>query len=95
MKTLLFFMSPYILEQKIVLVDDEDKDFFEEFNYTINGVCRMGLHLLEQYNDINKVIFKGPKDYTSRFLSDLQERANTKFTMRDIKFELKEQGERI
>ena len=95
MKTLLFFMSPFVLEQKIVLIDDKDKDFFKEFSSEINSIERIGLDLLEQYNDINKVIFKGPKDYTSRFLSDLQERANTKFTMRDIKFELREQGEHI
>ena len=95
MKTLLFFMSPFVLEQKIVLIDDEDKDFFKEFNCEINGIERTGLDLLEQYDNINKVVFKGPKEYTSRFLSSLQNKVNTKFTMRDIKFELREQGEHI
>ncbi len=95
MKTLLFFMSPFALEQKIVLIDDEDKDFFKEFSSEINSMENIGLDLLEQYDNINKIIFKGPKEYTSRFLSSLQNKVNTKFQMNDIKFELREQGEHI
>ena len=95
MKTLLFFMSPYILEQKIVLIDDEDKDFFKEFSSEINNMENISLDLLEKYDNINKIIFKGPKEYTSRFLSSLQNKVNTKFQMNDIKFELREQGEHI
>ena len=30
MKTLLFFMSPFVLEQKIVLIDDKDKDLIKQ-----------------------------------------------------------------
>ena len=45
--------------------------------------------------NVNKIIFKGPKEYTSRFLSSLQNKVNTKFQMNDIKFELREQGEHI
>ena len=48
-----------------------------------------------EYDNINKIIFKGPKEYTSRFLSSLQNKVNTKFQMNDIKFELREQGEHI
>ena len=95
MKTLLFFMSPFVLEQKIVLIDDKDKDFFKEFSSEINSMENIGLDLLEQYDNINKIIFKGPKEYTSRFLSSLQNKVNTKFQMNDIKFELREQGEHI
>ena len=95
MKTLLFFISPFALEQKIVLIDDEDKDFFKEFSSEINSMENIGLDLLEQYDNINKIIFKGPKEYTSRFLSSLQNKVNTKFQMNDIKFELREQGEHI
>ena len=95
MKTLLFFISPFALEQKIVLIDDEDKDFFKEFSSEINSMENIGLDLLEQYDNINKIIFKGPKEYTSRFLSSLQNKVNTKFKMNDIKFELREQGEHI
>ena len=95
MKTLLFFMSPFVLEQKIVLIDDKDKDFFKEFSSEINSMENIGLDLLEQYDNINKIIFKGPKEYTSRFLSSLQNKVNTKFKMNDIKFELREQGEHI
>ena len=95
MKTLLFFMSPFVLEQKIVLIDDKDKDFFKEFSSEINNMESISLDLLEQYDDINKVVFKGPKEYTSRFLSSLQNKVNTKFQMKDIKFELREQGEHI
>ena len=95
MKTLLFFISPFALEQKIVLIDDEDKDFFKEFSSEINSMENISLDLLEQYDNINKIIFKGPKEYTSRFLSSLQNKVNTKFQMNDIKFELREQGEHI
>lgn len=95
MKTLLFFMSPFVLEQKIVLIDDKDKDFFKEFSSEINNMESISLDLLEQYDDINKVVFKGPKEYTSRFLLSLQNKVNTKFQMKDIKFELREQGEHI
>ena len=95
MKTLLFFISPFALEQKIVLIDDEDKDFFKEFSSEINNMENISLKLLEQYDNINKIIFKGPKEYTSRFLSSLQNKVNTKFQMNDIKFELREQGEHI
>ena len=95
MKTLLSFISPFALEQKIVLIDDEDKDFFKEFSSEINSMENIGLDLLEQYDNINKIIFKGPKEYTSRFLSSLQNKVNTKFKMNDIKFELREQGEHI
>lgn len=95
MKTLLFFISPFALEQKLVLIDNEDKYFFKEFSSEINNMEGISIDLLEHYNDINKVIFKGPKEYTSRFLSSLQNKVNTKFTMRDIKFELREQGEHI
>ena len=95
MKTLLFFISPFALEQKIVLIDDEDKDFFKEFSSEINNMENISLNLLEQYDNINKIIFKGPKEYTSRFLSSLQNKVNTKFKMNDIKFELREQGEHI
>ena len=95
MKTLLFFISPFALEQKIVLIDDEDKDFFKEFSSEINNMDNISLNLLEQYDNINKIIFKGPKEYTSRFLSSLQNKVNTKFKMNDIKFELREQGEHI
>ena len=95
MKTLLFFISPFALEQKIVLIDDEDKDFFKEFSSEINNMENISLKLLEQYDNINKIIFKGPKEYTSRFLSSLQNKVNTKFKMNDIKFELREQGEHI
>ena len=95
MKTLLFFMSPFALKQKIVLIDDEDKDFFKEFSSEINNMEDISLDLLEQYDNINKIIFKGPKEYTSRFLSSLQNKVNTKFQMNDIKFELREQGEHI
>ena len=95
MKTLLFFMSPFVLEQKIVLIDDKDKDFFKEFSSEINNMESISLDLLEQYDDIKKVVFKCPKEYTSRFLSSLQNKVNTKFQMNDIKFELREQGEHI
>ena len=95
MKTLLFFISPFALEQKIVLIDDEDKDFFKEFSSEINNMENISLDLLEKYDNINKIIFKGPKEYTSRFLSSLQNKVNTKFQMNDIKFELREQGEHI
>ena len=90
MKTLLFFISPFVLEQKLVLIDNEDKDFFKEFSSEINNMEGISIDLLEQYNDINKVIFKGPKEYTSRFLSSLQNKINTKFQMNNIEFELKE-----
>ena len=90
MKTLLFFISPFALEQKLVLIDNEDKDFFKEFSSEINNMEGISIDLLEQYNDINKVIFKGPKEYTSRFLSSLQNKINTKFQMNNIEFELKE-----
>lgn len=90
MKTLLFFISPFVLEQKLVLIDNEDKDFFKEFSSEINNMEGVSIDLLEQYNDINKVIFKGPKEYTSRFLSSLQNKINTKFQMNNIEFELKE-----
>ena len=95
MKTLLFFISPFALEQKIVLIDDEDKDFFKEFSSEINNMDNISLNLLKQYDNINKIIFKGPKEYTSRFLSSLQNKVNTKFKINDIKFELREQGEHI
>ena len=52
MKTLLFFISPFALEQKIVLIDDEDKDFFKEFSSEINSMENIGLDLLEQYDNI-------------------------------------------
>ena len=35
MKTLFFFISPFALNQKTVIVDDENKDYYKERQFSI------------------------------------------------------------
>ena len=95
MKTLFFFISPFALNQKTVIVDDENKDYYKERQFSIAELSEEGLALLKNY-DIKKVIFKGPIKCTKRFFNDFKEEAITKYGYSNIEFELKgEKGETI
>ena len=47
MKTLFFFISPFALNQKTVIVDDENKDYYKERQFSIAELSEEGLALLK------------------------------------------------
>lgn len=95
MKILFFFISPFALNQKAVIVDSENKEYYQEKQFSITELKDIGLNLINNY-DIGKIIFKGPLKYTKRIYNDFKEEITTKYNYSNIEFELKgEKGETI
>lgn len=95
MKTLFFFISPFALNQKAVIVDEENRDYYKERQSSIAELKDNGLNLINNY-DIGKIIFKGPLKYTKRIFNDFKEEITTKYNYSNIEFELRgEKGETI
>lgn len=87
MKAMFFFLSPFALEQKLIIVDDEDRDYYEEKDFSISNIEEVGLAALKEYN-IKKVIFKGPTDYAKKFYKEFKQKAQE--NQYELDFELKE-----